>query len=117
MRDLRREELLAPAWLRIENPSTWEHPGFGMALFLAPDYVLEYHLPLAFSPLVAVGDRFLLKPLLPAFLEDEAFFVLALSQHDVHLYYGAASSLLEVDLGETPRSLADALRYDTRTRR
>ncbi len=57
VRDLRREELLVPAWLRIENPSLWEHPGFGMALFLAPDYVQEYHLPLPFSPLVAVGDR------------------------------------------------------------
>ena len=39
--------------------------------------------------------------------------MLALSQHDVRLYYGAASSVLEVDLGETPRNLADALRYDT----
>ncbi len=55
----------------------------------------------------------MLKPLLPAFIENEAFFVLALSQHDVHLHYGRALSMVEVDLGETPRSLEEALRYDT----
>jgi len=113
---LRRAQLagmLRAARALIENPKAWERPGYGLALFLAPDFAREYHLPLPLAPLVVVGARFHLKPLLPAFAESEAFFLLALSQHEVRLFSGTSLTIAEVDLGDTPRNLAEALRYDT----
>ena len=112
LRALQIEPLLAPARLLVENPRAWEHPGEGLALFLAPGFFREYHLPLRMEQLAAVADRFHLKPLLPAFADTALFYVLALSQEQVRLFACTALTVAEVELGDTPRSLAEALHFD-----
>lgn len=107
------EALLAPVRVLLENSRAWEHPGEGLALFLAPEFYREYHLPLPMEQLVTVAHRFHLKPLLPAFTNREHFYTLALSQAQVRLFVCTSTTVAEVDLGKTPRSLAEALNYDT----
>ncbi len=59
-----------------------------------------------------VTHHFHLKPLLPLFIGDGRFFVLALSQKSIRLLEGTRRSLDQIELTTVPRSLADALQYD-----
>ncbi|MGE3821374.1 MAG: hypothetical protein AB7I30_18340 [Isosphaeraceae bacterium] len=105
-------ELLEPAQRLYEDSGFWSNQGDGLAVFLAPGFAAHYRLPLAFSDLVVVSDRFHVKPLLPLFTGDGRFHVLAISQDSVRLLEGTRDSVSEVDLADVPRSLDEALKYD-----
>lgn len=107
------EALLAPARTLVEAPQDrfWQHQGEGLALFLAEGTFLSYRTPAAFRPLVYVGRRFAVRPLLPALASDAPFYILALSQHQVRLLAATRFTVSEVALPDAPQSLEDALRY------
>ncbi|HEX6201531.1 MAG TPA: hypothetical protein VF100_00930, partial [Thermoanaerobaculia bacterium] len=106
------EELLAPARAMVDDYELWQHQADGLAVFVAQDFLRTYRLPLAFSELAAVEDRFHLKSLFPLFADDGRFYVLALSQNDVRLLEGSRYEVREVPLQDVPKSLADALGHD-----
>lgn len=107
------EALLAPARLLVDAPQDrfWQHQSEGLALFLAEETSLSYRTPMAFPPVVHVGRRFVVRPLLPALAGDAPFYILALSQHQVRLLVATRFTVSEVALPEVPHSLEDALRY------
>jgi hypothetical protein len=105
-------ELLAPAAALLDEPTFWRYQADGLAIFLRPQSFRAFRLPLRFPELASVGDRFHVKPLLPYFAADGHFFVLALSQNEIRLLEGSRHQVDEVELGEVPASLADALRYE-----
>jgi hypothetical protein len=104
--------LIEPAVNLIEDGLFWRNQGDGLALFLSPNKVYRWRLPLGFTELVVVTDRFHIKPLLPLFSSDGRFYVLALSQNRVRLFQGTRHLLDEVDLAGIPTALAEALRSD-----
>jgi hypothetical protein len=106
------QPVLEPAWALVQNPSAWDRPGDSLALFLAPAFYREYHLPLPVEECVAVGDRFQIKPLLPAFTNGGIFYILAVSQKDVRLFLCTPQTVAQVDLEDVPKSVAEALLYD-----
>ena len=106
------EDLLAPARALVDDYQFWQHQADGLAVFVAPDFLRTYRLPLRFSELAAVEDRFHLKSLFPLFADDGRFYVLALSQNDVRLLEGSRYEVREVPLQDVPKSLADALGHD-----
>jgi len=113
-RGLRRtdaEEFLAPA-KDLDKPEFWRNQNEGLAIFVAPNLFRYYRLPLYFEELVSVGDRFHLKPLIPLFTHNGRFYILALSQHQIKLFQASRYQLNEVDIGDTPTSLEEALQYD-----
>jgi len=67
--------------------------------------------PLEVPELLVVSQRFHLKPLIEM-LGNSEFYLLALSQNEVRLFQASRFSISEEDLGDTPRSLAKALKYD-----
>ena len=67
---------------------------------------------LDFQELVVVSDRFHVKPLLPIFIADGRFYILALSQNEVRLLQGTRYSSREIALEGVPGNLAEALRFD-----
>jgi hypothetical protein len=71
-----------------------------------------FRVPIRFDELVVVAPSFHLKPLLALLTGDGLFYVLALSQNQVRLLAGTRDHLGEVELPDSPKSLADALRYD-----
>jgi Bacterial archaeo-eukaryotic release factor family 3 len=114
-RELRAPEvkdLLGPAQRLYENNLFWQHQSDGLAIFLTPGFAEHYRLPLEFTDLVVVSERFHLKPLLPLFTGDGRFYVLAISQDEVRLLEGTRHSVAKVDLTGVPQSLAEALKYD-----
>ena len=59
-----------------------------------------------------VGERFHIKPLLPMFVGDGRFFILAVSQNDVRVLNGTRNSVDKINLEDMPTSLAEALRFE-----
>ncbi|MHB0856817.1 MAG: baeRF7 domain-containing protein [Anaerolineae bacterium] len=102
--------LLAPAKALEPDESFWNCQLDGMALFLSSDEMRVYRIPLHLEPMLAIGERFHIKPLLPLLSNDGRYFVLALSQHGARLLEGTRFSLAEVQ--DMPETLVEALRLD-----
>ena len=106
------EELLRPATDLIQETPFWQHQSDGLAVFVADGFFRSYRVPLEVRELAVVEERFHLKPLLPMLSGDGRFYVLALSKKQVRLLEATRHSVREIDLGDLPASLNDALGYE-----
>ncbi len=107
------EHLLSPITTVAESNKALGHDQHkGLAFFVAPTCCLAYRLPLSLPELVVVDHHFYIRPLLPIIDGDENFYVLALSQNAVRLFQGTHYQMTELELTDTPTSLAELLRYD-----
>jgi len=104
--------LLKPARELLTDSAFWRHQSDGLAVFAADKLFRFYRLPLDFAELMVVGERCHVKPLLPLFMGDGHFFVLALSQNQLRLLEGTRHSVDEIDLEGVPTSLVEALGED-----
>ena len=103
------DDLLSdPRKLLTESPF-WREQLDGLAIFLSPSFYRTYRVPVEFEPLTLVAERFHIKPLLPLFTDDGRFYVLALSKNQVRLFQGTRLAVDEVELEDTPLSMAEAL--------
>lgn len=66
-----------------------------------------FRLPVKFTEMVVVTNRFHVKPLLPIITTDGAFHILAVSQNRLRLLEGTRYTVDEIELGDTPETLAD----------
>ncbi|MEO0646780.1 MAG: hypothetical protein AAFZ17_11575 [Cyanobacteria bacterium J06650_10] len=106
------QDMLRSAAALLEDTSFWQNQKSGLALFISSEQFAYYRVPLALEPFTFVGNRFYISPLLPLVSNDGLFYVLATSQNQVTLYQATRQQIQPVDLGDTPRSLEVALRYD-----
>jgi len=104
--------LLEPLQGLVGNVIFWRHQNDGLAIFISSNLFRYYRLPINFEELIVVADRFHVKPLLPALSGDDQFYVLTLSQNDIHLYKGTKQILREIEIDNIPKNLAEALQYD-----
>jgi hypothetical protein len=107
-----RGDFLAPARRLLDDPFFELHQSEGLALFLARDLFRTYRLPIPFEQMVNVSSRFHVKPILPLFVNDTRFYILAFSQKDVRLFQCARQWVREVFPENLPKTLAEALRFD-----
>ncbi len=97
----------------LDTPEFWQQLGEqGLAIFISNDIFRYYPLPIEFDELVVVTDRFHVKPLLPILNGNGRFYILALSQKDVKFFEATRYSINEVEVGNLPESLDEALQYD-----
>jgi hypothetical protein len=108
------KELLAAGRRLLEDTAFWKNQSDGLAVFLAPQFLRLFRLPLALKYQVVVANRFSSIPLLPLLSGNGRFFILALSQNAVRLLHGTHHSVSEIDLKGVPRNLAEALRTHDR---
>lgn len=104
--------LLEPLQGLIGNVIFWRHQSDGLAIFLSSGTFSYYCLPVNFDELIVVADRFHIKPLLQVLSGDNRFYVLTLSQNEIHLFEGTKQDFREIEIDTVPRSLAEALQYD-----
>lgn len=90
-------QLLAPAHQALTDREFWAHPGHGLAAFLDREGMQSHRLPIAPPELAVVGSGFVLGPLLPL-LQDDHFFVLALSQRELRLLSASRQNFRPIDL-------------------
>lgn len=65
-------EILEPARQIVRQPDFWKNAQEGLAVFCSPELFRFAHLPLRFDSRVLLGHRFLLAPIAPFFLADDA---------------------------------------------
>jgi hypothetical protein len=106
------DELLAPAEALLTSASDWSGLEHGFGLFLSPTKSISVRLPVAPEPLVMIGDRFNLLPILPMVSPDYEFHLLALSRNEIKVYRGSRYSFEVLDVPDLPDSLEDALWYE-----
>jgi hypothetical protein len=98
----------------LENDYFWRHQSDGLAVFIAPGVFLFYRLPMAVDEVFSASNRFVVKPLVPMFMSDARFYILALSQSKVRLFACTPHSVMEIDLVDVPDGIAESLRYDSK---
>lgn len=106
-----KKMLRAPQSL-FESFDFWQHQSDGLALFFSADSFHLFRLPLNFDGKVFINDRFHIKPLLPLLNSEGTFHILAISQNKVRLFEGTAQTIDEIDLPETPETLAESFPDD-----
>ena len=103
-----RDLLKAPQGL-LQDQSFWRHQSDGLAVFCSEDVFHLFRLPVRFSELVVVADRFPVKPLLPLLTADGIFFILAVSQNQLRLLEGTQHAVDEIEMENMPQNLAETL--------
>ncbi|MCF8080602.1 MAG: hypothetical protein K9K88_15085 [Desulfobacterales bacterium] len=98
----------------LENDYFWRYQSSGLAVFLAAGTFLFYKLPVSFEEEFVAGKRFYVKPLIPLFMADGRFYVLALSQQEVRLFSCTRYNAMEIDLVDVPEGIAESLKYDSK---
>jgi hypothetical protein len=106
------KQYLSPVRDLVENHEFWENQREGLALFLDPDDLFQYRLPIEFQETLAVSNRFHLKPLFPLVDQENDFFILAISLRNVRLYKGNNYHVGEIDDIDLPKGIEEALGYD-----
>jgi hypothetical protein len=86
----------------LDLAGLWDQPSDGLALFLGPDGHQHLRVPLRLPDLVTVGDRFVVRPLLPLLNAGGHFYVLTLSQDEIRLFHGTRFGLDPVELDGLP---------------
>ncbi len=89
----------------------WRYQARTLAVFATPGWLVTYRLPNRLVELVAVADRFHLKPLLRSITFPQVALVLALAQNSIRLLeILPEGGPTEVDLADTPEGVRDAVR-------
>lgn len=105
-------ETIGKAWALVDNDDFWARQSDGLAAFLTPGALQHYRLPLPFDEAVSVSTRPMIKPLIPLFMGERRFFVLALSQSGVRLLACTPYRAEQVELPDVPDGVAESLRFD-----
>lgn len=103
------DQLLAPARELHEDALEWQHMSDGLAMFLRAGWHRSFRVPVTLAEVAAVGDRFVLAPLVRILSDDEHFLLLAISQSQVGLWEGSRYRLDPVNLPDIPESLRDVV--------
>lgn len=110
--DAEVDATLSPIQELLADRAFWRNQGNGLAVLATPEQHRVYRLPITLDQLVVVGNRFQLKPLLPMLARDGRYYLLALSRQGVRLFEATRDSLREMDTGDVPSSLTEAVGYD-----
>lgn len=108
--DLRKAEVesfLSPASDLIDQTVFWQQQSDGLVIFLYPEGIKYYRLPLEFKESVSVSNKLYIKPILPLFSGNGQFHILALSKNQVRLFKGTRQIVSEVELEDAPESMFD----------
>jgi hypothetical protein len=101
--------LLAPAWDLQGDGLAWPAMGDGLAMFLREGLQRTYRVPVDVPTIGAVGDHFVVGPLLPVLTGDRRFLVLALSQQNVRLLEGSLQHIEELELTGLPTNMGEVV--------
>lgn len=102
------DEILGPLVALLDDDQYWQHLADGLALYACEGFWRAYRVTTDFPETVHVGQRFAVRPIVPAALGDGGFLLLALSQNRVRLFEATSSTIRERDLGAIPASMDDA---------
>ncbi len=104
--------LFKPAYDLLERGDFWRKRSDGLAMYVSPDIFKVYRIPLEFDELVHVGKRFHLKPIIPHIIDNNRFYILAVSQNNVRFLRCDRNHAEELEPEALPEGLQETLKYD-----
>jgi hypothetical protein len=106
------QALMAPARELLDNVPFWLNVSEGLAGYFSPAVTHLYRLPFPFPEKLVVAERFHVSPLIPLFMDEGRFFILALSEKLIRLLQATRFTVQELELHNVPTSQEDALQSD-----
>lgn len=93
----------------VEDSMFWSYQSDGLAVFVKPDLVRMYSLPLTFPEVAVAADRFYIKPALPLLMTNQHYFVLGLGLKGPRIFEGSRFGIDELSNKEFSSTLHDVL--------
>ncbi len=107
------DSLLMPIKELLDDSEFWRHQSDGLAIFRSDTYFEKYTLPIHFEVFNYVANGFYTKPLLPMFVGDGKFYVLALELETVKLYECTRHSIVDIVIDDLiPSRMEERVGYD-----
>ena len=100
---------MRPATNILKSIGVWRDPGLGLACFSSPAFSLALRLPATPAPLVAVGGRFRVMPLLGMVGRCARFHLLAFSSNGARLLRCESGRARQIDMRDEIMPEADLL--------
>ncbi|MDO9593280.1 MAG: hypothetical protein Q7I98_08890 [Erysipelotrichaceae bacterium] len=105
-------EQLKPIDKLMRDAEFWKFQSDGLAIFLSPDGLETFRLPVQFEPVVCIDKKFNIRPLMPHLHGDGVFYILALSLNDVRFFKASKHEIEEFNIEALPVNLDQALNMD-----
>ncbi len=106
-------KILEPARSLLADPSFWINTDLGLALYASADNFHVFRLPFSVKQQMVIAGSFYIKPVLPLFINDGRYYILAVSQDEVRLFEGTRHTVRQIDLPEdAPKNKDEALNLD-----
>lgn len=112
LREPDAEALVAPMRSVLESDDFWREGAQGLAAFVSRGLIRILRTMEPMPESVTLGDRFYLRPLARALQTEGRFYALALDKNATRLFRSDRFSFERVDLGETPTTFDEAMKYD-----
>jgi hypothetical protein len=103
---------LEPAYRLAEDREFWNYQKDGLAVYISENEFYEIKSPFNFPAKIYLNNRFYTKHLLPVYNGDRDFFILSLDVHNIRLFRAYHFNIREIDLGNIPVNIEDALGID-----
>lgn len=103
------QQLLGPIRALVDDVAYWQHQGDGVAIYSWVNGSIDFRLPLALDEQCVVSASLRVRPLLPLLSDSGKFRILSLTQNSVRLFEATRFKIMELDLGDTPKSMDAAL--------
>jgi len=104
------DPIMAPAWDLLNNAdAAFQREGLAVFIAAAPNTMRYYNVNIPLDEKVIVADRFYVKSLMPALISEGRFYVLTLSQNQVHFLEAAGHDLRQIEVPGLPANMDEAL--------
>lgn len=107
MRKAEVEKFLAPASDLIDQTKFWQNQSDGLVIFLYPEGIHYFRLPIEFKESLTISNKLYVKPLLPLFSGNGQFHILAISKNQARLFKGTRQMVKEIELDHAPEGVSD----------
>lgn len=105
-------DFLRPVEALLEEPKSLLRPAEALALYIDESSASLVELPYAVDSQVTVGNRVIVKPLLPLLQHDSDFKIACLNRGEIKIYKGTRMGLTEVHIPDMPTALSEVAQFD-----
>lgn len=103
---------LQPVEALLKDPKSLLRPAEALVLYIDEGSASLVEIPYAVDSQAKVGNRFIVKPLLPLLQHDTNYKIACLNRGEIKVYQGTRMGITEVDVPDMPTALSDVTQFD-----
>ncbi|HCX64740.1 MAG TPA: hypothetical protein DHN33_05975 [Eubacteriaceae bacterium] len=105
-------KLLEPGYDLLDQSDFWMNTNATVGLFISKDRTTKVTIPIDVEPTLYIGPAFYTIPIFKFLSINQDCYILSLSQNNTRLFHSNLFDCVEQPLGDMPKSLEEALKYD-----